>query len=89
MKTDNKGRAFCKVEDQDSGMFVELNPEVYDILFLALEQRITGTIELNFIDGNVGQTHVRITGRKWAKNVPRGIGALIPGNGKRDCLEAG
>lgn len=85
MKIDGKGRAYCKVEDQDSGLFVELTAEVYDVLSQAFHQGITGTVELQFVNGNVGQTYIRISGSKWAKKVPRGIGALIPGSQRMEA----
>lgn len=65
---------------------MELSLELYDVLYQASTEKLTGTIELNFLDGNIGTTHVRISGSRWAKRVPRGIGALIPGSRRSEAV---
>ena len=71
MKTTRQGRPFCRLTDQSSGLSFELNPEMYDVLERACREKLTCTIELNFLMGSVASTHVRQSGALWVQRPER------------------
>ena len=67
MKTTPEGRPFCDVRDiGGSGPVLHVHPELYDVLRIVVDGRMACRIELDFNDGGLGGTHVRIAGRKLA-----------------------
>ena len=68
MKVTRTGRPYCVIRDPaGDGPSLQVNPVLYDVLRRVLDNRLTCTVDLNFVDGGLGNSHVRMDGEKWSK----------------------
>jgi hypothetical protein len=66
MNSTRDGRPFCEVRDPAGhGPVVRVHPVIYDVLRRVVEGRMTCCVDLNFNDGTLGNSHVKVSGDKF------------------------
>jgi len=68
MRTTRDGKVMCELRDPTgTGPVLYVNPALYTVIRRVLEGRMTCMVDLNFNDGSLGNTHVRMDGERLAK----------------------